>query len=153
MGSTAGKPDGTPNLPSDASIVGNVTYPKFASAVTNAHDFVAHSYIGGTIEQAHYSFHDPFVFLLHSNLDRLWARWQTEPGHSARMNPVTAYAGLSPSEITTLSTDHVEPWAGGTGLEPWASDPTKRAVWPTRPVRAAPPGCRSSRMLPASSPT
>lgn len=41
----------------------------FASDLTKAHDNVAHDYIGGTISNPHYSFHDPFVFLLHSNLE------------------------------------------------------------------------------------
>jgi len=81
----------------------------------------AHGFIGGSIGDAHFSFHDPFVFLLHSNMDRLWAMWQAaDPG---RFAAATAYgsAAIDPSE-------HVEPWAGGTGLEPWASDPTIRAV-------------------------
>ncbi|MDQ2880805.1 MAG: tyrosinase family protein [Actinomycetota bacterium] len=29
----------------------------------------------------HFSFHDPFVFLIHSNVDRLWAMWQEAPCH------------------------------------------------------------------------
>lgn len=88
----------------------------------------AHGYIGGTIADAHYSFHDPFVFLLHSNLDRLWAKWQTEPAHTERLTAAGAYSGVDPVDAGRLANDNVEPWAGGTGLEPWASDPTKRAV-------------------------
>src|SRR5260221_1482744 len=47
---------------------------------------------------------------------RLWAMWQA--GHPDRYAPATAYgaAGGAPS----LNTE-VQPWAGGTGLEPWAS--------------------------------
>jgi Common central domain of tyrosinase len=37
--------------------------------------------------RAHISFRDPFVFLLHSNVDRLFARWQTDPAHPERLNP------------------------------------------------------------------
>ena len=33
----------------------------------------------------HRSFHDPFVFLLHSNVDRLLARWQTDAAHPERL--------------------------------------------------------------------
>jgi hypothetical protein len=36
------------------------------------HGFVA---MGGI----HVSFRDPFVYLLHSNVDTLFGRWQTEP--------------------------------------------------------------------------
>lgn len=107
----------------------------------NAHDTGAHSYIGGTISHPHYSFHDPFVFLLHSNLDRLWVKWQTEPSHPERMNPSTAYSGLSPAELTNLSTELVEPWAGGTGMEPWASDPTKRALVTYTDLSVVTPPC------------
>jgi hypothetical protein len=120
--------DGTPALADDATILGNGNFQTLAAALKGAHDNTAHSYIGGTLTNAHYSFHDPFVFLLHSNLDRLWAKWQTDPAHPDRLVPATAYSGLSPAALTQLATENVEPWAGGTGLEPWASDATKRAV-------------------------
>jgi hypothetical protein len=128
VGSVAANPDGTPAIASDASILNNSDFATFATALKAAHDNVAHSYIGGTISNPHYSFHDPFVFLLHSNLDRIWAKWQTDPAHPERIAPATAYAGLNAAQLNALITEHVEPWAGGTGLEPWASDPTKRAV-------------------------
>ena len=128
VGASQANPDGTPNIASDASILGNGNFATFGAALKAAHDNVAHSYIGGTISNPHYSFHDPFVFLLHSNLDRIWAKWQTDPAHPERITPATAYAGLDAGQLNTLITELVEPWAGGTGLEPWASDPTKRAV-------------------------
>lgn len=128
VGASDANTDGTPDIATDATILAGTNFQSFGNALTNAHDTVAHSYIGGTISHPHYSFHDPFVFLLHSNLDRLWAQWQTDPAHPERLNPATAYAGLSPSQLTNLATENVEPWAGGTGLEPWASDPTKQAV-------------------------
>lgn len=134
-------PDGTPAIATDASILSGTNFQTFASALKQAHDFVAHSYIGGTVSDAHFSFHDPFVFLLHSNLDRLWARWQTEPGQGARMDPTSAYSGFTPSQLTELATENVEPWAGGTGLEPWASDPTKRAVVTYTDVSVVTPPC------------
>ncbi len=44
---------------------------------------LAHRYIGGNIggfgsgdDVSHRSFEDPFVFLLHSNVERLWSSWQ-----------------------------------------------------------------------------
>jgi hypothetical protein len=142
VGATAANPDGTPAIDSDATILAAGTdFATLAAALKQGHDFVAHSYIGGTLTQPHYSFHDPFVFLLHSNLDRLWAKWQTEPGHADRMSPGGAYAGLTAGEITTLATENVEPWAGGTGLEPWASDPTKRAVITYTDISVVTPAC------------
>lgn len=145
VGAVAANGDGTPAIDSDATILGaggaGANFQTFGSALKHAHDFTAHSYIGGTISDAHYSFHDPFVFLLHSNLDRLWAKWQTAAGHPERFAPATAYAGLSPADMTTLATEHVEPWAGGTGLEPWASDPTQRAVITYTDISVVTPPC------------
>jgi len=126
VGGSAANADGTPNVPSDSSITSNSDFNSFASALKAAHDNTVHSYIGGTISDPHYSFHDPFVFLLHSNLDRIWAKWQTDPAHPERLDPSTAYSGVSAVNLNYLQTEKVEPWAGGTGLEPWSSDPTKR---------------------------
>jgi hypothetical protein len=141
VGMVAAKPDGKPDIDSDDTILAGANFASFAALLKSAHDNVAHSYIGGTISDPHYSFHDPFVFLLHSNLDRLWAKWQTETGHPERKNANTAYSGLSPTDIIHLSTEHVEPWAGGTGLEPWASDPTKRAVITYKDLSVVTPPC------------
>jgi hypothetical protein len=57
------------------------------------------------------------------------------------MDPPTAYAGLTPSQLTQLATENVEPWAGGTGLEPWASDPTRRAVITYTDISVVTPPC------------
>ncbi|AKJ29456.1 tyrosinase family protein [Caldimonas brevitalea] len=134
--------DGTPNISSDASILAAGTdFASFASALKSAHDSVAHSYIGGTISNPHYSFHDPFVFLLHSNVDRLWAMWQTDPAHPERLSTASAYAGLNAGELTSLVTEFVEPWAGGSGLEPWASTPSLRAVVTYTDVSVVTPAC------------
>ncbi|HEU4728977.1 MAG TPA: tyrosinase family protein [Kofleriaceae bacterium] len=129
VGAVAARPDGTPDLLSDADMLSGANdFATFATRLTHAHDVTAHSYIGGTISDAHYSFHDPFVFLLHSNLDRLWAKWQTDPAHPERLTPAGAYSGVSPTDASSLAGDNVDPWAGGTGLEPWSSDPTRAEV-------------------------
>ncbi len=142
VGAAAANADGTPAISSDSTILGTgPDFAAFGTALKNAHDAVAHSYIGGTISHPHYSFHDPFVFLLHSNLDRLWARWQTDPAHPERMNPATAYAGLNAAQLATLGSENVEPWAGGTNLEPWASDVTKRTVVTYTDLSVVAPPC------------
>ncbi len=74
------------------------------------HGFVA---MGGQ----HISFRDPFVFLLHSNVDRLFARWQTDPAHPTRVDPVFVYG--SESADPGLN-GNIEPWSGGTNTRPWA---------------------------------
>ena len=89
---------------------------------------LAHRYIGGNVggfgsgdDVAHRSFEDPFVFLLHSNVERLWSSWQLsregfnpweEP--SWRMEPAQTYGPL----IKEL-TDTMRPWNGELPVEPW----------------------------------
>ena len=86
-------------------------------AIEDAHNTV-HGYIGGTIGDSHTSFEDPFVFLLHANVDRLWAKWQREPGQEWRLDPARVY-GAESTDPRIL--DNLEPWAGGTGTRPWAA--------------------------------
>ncbi len=85
------------------------------------HGFVA---MGGQ----HVSFRDPFVFLLHSNVDRLFARWQTDPAHPERLNPTTVY---DPESANTGVNGNVEPWSTGFSLgrhtRPWAAPESEGA--------------------------
>lgn len=111
-------PVGTAAWPSDTAFTGAGDFSVFTSLMQgptgNAHS-AAHSWLG--LGNAHTSFRDPLVFLLHSNVDRLWAMWQTQPGHSGRLDPDHAYDPLSMDpEILAL----LLPWSG-TG------------PWPTRP--------------------
>jgi hypothetical protein len=80
----------------------------------------AHSYIGGNLSDPHLSFRDPFVFLMHSNIDRLWAMWQRQPGHPERLDPATAYN----TEGNTTGSGDVDAgdpqWGILSPLEPWA---------------------------------
>ena len=125
--------NGAPFLASDAQIVGTGNnqphpqqFPLFRDALQGAHN-AAHGYIGGTIGQQHFSFHDPMVFLLHSNMDRLWAMWQSAPGQAWRLDPTQVYGsdGASPTIIGNL-----EPWAGQQAplLRPWAPPDNQQEV-------------------------
>lgn len=132
---------GTPTSVTDAQIVGAPTWEDFDNLIQQAHGN-AHGYIGGTITQAHYSFHDPFVFLLHSNVDRLFAMWQTASGHPERLDPATVYHNDSADSGLN---GPVEPWAGNLGnpalqLRPWAP-PENQQVFKTYkdPSIVAPP--------------
>jgi len=72
----------------------------------------AHNAMHGFVNMggAHISFRDPFVFLLHSNQDRLYSRWQTDPLHPARLIPDTVYGTESgDAELNGL----IEPWSTG----------------------------------------
>jgi hypothetical protein len=121
VGATGANPDGTPAIPSDATVKNAPDFVDFDANIGGPHG-TGHFYIGGSLTNAHFSFHDPIVFLLRSNLDRIWAEWQTDPAHPERLAPDTAYGGFSaePSIV-----ELIQPWAGdiGTGatpLRPWA---------------------------------
>ena len=43
----------------------------------------SHVYFGNV--SPHIAFRDPLVFLLHSNVDRIFAQWQTDPAHPERL--------------------------------------------------------------------
>jgi hypothetical protein len=134
-------------VPADSSILGdnvtiNIDFTNFNAALQSAHNS-AHGYIGGTIGggpfAAHFSFHDPFVFLLHSNMDRLWATWQRMPGRQSRLNPATAYGTILADESLPANyfDEWVQPWAGvdsggtvQTDLNPWKSDVSQQAHIP-----------------------
>jgi hypothetical protein len=109
--------NGSPALASDDDdIVNAPDYPTMWSLMKvvhdNMHGFVA---MGG----AHISFRDPFVFLLHSNVDRLYAMWQTRVGHPERLDGATVYGtdGISPSSLDGA----IQPWSGvPPTVRPWA---------------------------------
>jgi len=116
--STGAPPVGQGDWTSDSDFINAATFADFTSLMQgpagNAHS-EAHSWLG--LGNAHTSFRDPLVFLLHSNVDRLWAMWQTQPGKTTRLDPDQVYGALgSDAEIN----ESLQPWAG-TG------------PWPTRP--------------------
>ncbi len=103
-------------------------YPQFHVRIEGQfvrnHDAI-HGYIGGTIGNPHSAFEDPFVFLIHSNVDRLWAMWQTQPGKVWRLDPDQVY-GNEGGHIQI--TENLEPWAGGSGMRPWAPPENQQVV-------------------------
>ncbi len=135
---------GAPGIQSDHDIVHTSDgqnqanqFHAFNSALQSAHDTV-HGHIGGTIGQPHYSFHDPFVFLLHSNMDRLYATWQTQPGETWRLDPNQVY-GADAASGSLL--DDVEPWSGGQGLRPWAAPENQQVVKTYKDLSIIAPPC------------
>jgi hypothetical protein len=111
---------GTFPISTDTAIVNAPDYQAMNILMIPAHDAAHVSLIGGTIADGHVSFRDPFVFLLHSNVDRLFTRWQTDPAHTDRLDPALLY-GSDSSEMNDL----VEPWSTGIGeyheIRPWSA--------------------------------
>jgi hypothetical protein len=84
----------------------------YATMRDDSHLEGAHDDMHGFVRMGgqHISFRDPFVFLLHSNVDRLFARWQTDPAHPERLVGSTVYG--SESGDPGLNSN-VEPWSTG----------------------------------------
>jgi hypothetical protein len=120
---------GVPGIISDMEILrrGGVgpperQYRNFRRALEGEHD-TSHMYIGGrneegmtgTIGDPHTAFRDPFVYLIHSKVDHIFASWQLIEGQGWRLEPDKVY-GI---ESNTQAQGHVvgiltplEPWAG-----------------------------------------
>ena len=78
---------------------------------------IVHNSMHGFVRMGgqHISFRDPFVYLLHSNVDRLFARWQTDPAHPDRLDANFVY-GANDASLSV----NIEPWSTGIGIRPWA---------------------------------
>jgi hypothetical protein len=112
---------------SDNGVITAGDYAVMRNLLEASHDAM-HGFVnmGGQ----HISFRDPFVFLLHSNVDRLFAKWQTNPTHLERVDPATVYG--SEANLDVLVSGHIqnvnhniEPWSSGHGefndARPWAA--------------------------------
>jgi len=92
------------NPADEATLLSNTSSPDFVAFDNNMEgDGIrpgglhaqGHSYIGGDLLDPHTSFRDPFVFLMHSNIDRLYAKWQRDPAHPERLDPAQLYKAQS----------------------------------------------------------
>jgi hypothetical protein len=106
-----------------------------------------HGYIGGNIAGLHGAFEDPFVFLLHSNVDRLFALWQLAPGQDQRLDPDQVYGAESNTTGLRGILTALDPWAGNPTnnpailrVRPWAPPENEQVVKNSRdPSVVAPP--------------
>lgn len=112
----------------DTDILNATDYHDMRVLMESAHND-AHGYVrmGGQ----HISFRDPFVFLLHSNVDRLFARWQTDPAHPERLEPDTVYGTESNLDVMVgaviQNVNHnVEPWSTGHSTDQFGTDHNTR---------------------------
>ncbi len=111
-------------IANENGILAAVGYPAMRGLLETQHNDM-HGYV--SMGGQHISFRDPFVFLLHSNVDRLFARWQTDPAHPERCIAATVYGTESgDAEIN----GNVEPWSTGNSIDqlgnphvtrPWAA--------------------------------
>ncbi len=137
---------GAPGVQSDATIINstngiaqNEQFAIFREVIRLSpnHNSV-HGYIGGNIGTDHTAFEDPLVFLLHSNVDRLWARWQTVVGEEWRLNPNQVY-GDETNHVNI--TEDMEPWAGASSLRPWAAPDNQQKQVNSKDISVVTPPC------------
>jgi hypothetical protein len=146
-----------PEMPiaDDDDITSATTYLEFRTRLECVHNF-AHGHIGGTLGNPHISFRDPIVFLLHSNVDRIFARWQTDPAHPERLNEATVYGSETSidvdvqGEIQNLTDDNVEPWSTGHGvfhnIRPWYAPDNQGVIHNYRDITIVPPPCYDTNL-------
>ena len=136
-------PVGQPGWPADSALIAANTFSDFNNLTPGSglgSHGSAHVYIGGTLANPHLSFRDPFVFLLHSNLDRLWAMWQTQPGHPERLDPNQVYGGLGADPSITAP---LQPWAGTSDwpVRPWFTPENEQVVKTCKHPSVVTPPC------------
>ena len=88
-------------------------YRAFRTMEGNPHGS-AHTSFGGSISSIGTAARDPLFFLLHGNVDRLWAKWQRQ---NRRFNPAQAasYDSNPGNPIGHNLADTMWPWNGVTG--------------------------------------
>ena len=101
-------------------------FPSFDAAINGSHG-AAHGHIGGTLGDQHTSFRDPFVFLMHSNLDRIFALWQLQDPNN-RLDPDLVYGAYSDTKGTGDVESGAPQWGILSPLEPWAGPAAQNAT-------------------------
>jgi tyrosinase len=91
----------------------NATYGSFDTMEFNPHGSAHTSFILGFINDVGTAARDPLFFMLHANVDRLWAKWQWI---HKRTNPAQArsFAAASPNRVGHRLGDTMWPWNGAT---------------------------------------
>lgn len=106
------------NPADEANLLQAANFVDFDALMQQPHG-QAHDYIGGTLGNPHTSFRDPFVFLLHSNVDRFFAKWQLQRNLN-RLDPQRVYAGYSNTQGSGDVNSLRPNWGILSPLEPWA---------------------------------
>lgn len=131
-----------PGLLNDAQTLALGTrYAAFQDMEGNPHG-TAHTSFGGSISEIDTAAKDPLFFLLHCNVDRLWAKWQRQNG---RFNSTQAasFDNSGGNPIGHNLPDTMWPWNGITGGQrpptapggAMAASPCVSAPGPTPRVR------------------
>lgn len=85
----------------------------FLPALEDCSHNYSHGYIGGDMHSPGTSAQDPFFFMLHGNVDRLWAQWQRNQSDLGRLDPTQTYGASLGSDMNLSLT--MSPWDGSLG--------------------------------------
>lgn len=75
------------------------TFRLFRSMQGNPHGSAHTEYFGGSISSIPTAAKDPLFFLLHCNVDRLWAKWQAKLGRYKASDAASYDSGPSPTSL------------------------------------------------------
>jgi hypothetical protein len=120
----------------DNDVINAPNFPTMRGLLENIHNAM-HGFV--SMGSAHISFRDPFVFLLHSNVDRLYAMWQAADP-SSRFDPGSIYGteGISPSVLD----EQIPPWSGSPpSTRPWAPPENQQAATTYKSPSVIAPPC------------
>ena len=104
------------------SAMNNPNYSSFRPGIEGPHGG-AHVWVGGFVGNAAIAPRDPVFWLIHSNVDRLWAEWIDRHQGSGGFVP---FAPTSGGPTGHNLHDTMWPWNGGTspqGHSPWVVSP------------------------------
>jgi tyrosinase-like protein/Big-like domain-containing protein len=149
---------GSPPAESDSAVLARSPYDPFISyacvppvsapfmsALEDCSHNYSHGYIGGNMSSPATSAQDPFFFMLHGNVDRLWAQWQRNSSDLPRLDPTQTY-GASLGSDTNLSLT-MAPWDGSPGL------PTSASSFQIQPWETTTPAPSGGNYVVAKLPT
>lgn len=158
---TRGCAPGAPPVASDADIMASTDgipqaqqWTTFRQELESSHDS-AHVFFGsGSIFNPHTAFEDPFVFLLHANVDRLFAMWQTQPGEEWRLDPDQVYGDQKDTNDSRGILQTLQPWDGtvefGAPIPPWTGGSSDIVVKNSRHPSVVRPPCYDTLPLTAT---
>jgi hypothetical protein len=111
------------------------TAPFMAALEDCSHNY-SHGFIGGnSMCCPASSAQDPFFFMLHGDVDRLWAQWQRNASDLGRLDPAQTYGASLGSDVNLSLT--MGPWDGSPGPP---SSATSFAIQPWETTTPAPSG-------------
>ena len=115
------------SIGSNDDVINSDDFLEMRGLLENTHNSM-HNFV--RMGPQHLSFRDPFVFLLHSNVDKLFAMWQFKQP-SIRLIPETVYNPESNSNVivdghTQNVNNFIEPWSTGHSEDTFGVDHVTR---------------------------